>query len=186
MPELAEGVEGTELEAQEETEVVETEVEVNTDFAINAPLDEVADPEVFKKIVKKLRAENMRTRTKKNEASSELEEFKAWKESQLTEAEKLQARVDVAEKRAATLERAVILKEFGLDSDDEELAELVEKFVVGSAEEMRRNAQLLATKIAKPSVTKKFETGDRSPLKNKSVNSGGSFLVGLAKRDLGA
>lgn len=178
MPEQVEGAVVTPedgLEAQEEL-VVEAETkEVSTDRAINAPLEEVDDADTLKKMVKKLRSENARARTKNREEQTELDAFRAWKESQMTEQEKLQARLAAAEARVAEAERRAVLSEFGIDDD---LAE----FVTGSPEEMREKAERLAAKTAKKDglVPQLFDNSSRSPVSPKK-DDGGTFLEFLAQ-----
>lgn len=169
-------------EVQETTETAKDEavapLKADTNSSINAPLDEVEDPSVLKDMVKKLRAENAKTRTEKNASKSELEEFKAWKESQMTEAEKLQARLVAAEEKVAAAERRAIISEFNLPED---LAE----FVTGTEDEMRAKAEKLAARVASeathtaPSVPDAFKVPGGEPLKPKKKNSGAAFLEDL-------
>lgn len=128
-----------EVQETEETEEVETpEVEVTTNDTINASLDEVDDPDVLKKMVKKLRGEAAKTRTEKNAKEAELTEFRAWKESQMTATEKAEQRAQDAEARLLEVTRDAVAKEFGLDDD------LIE-FLEGVPEDkLREKAEKLA------------------------------------------
>lgn len=181
-----EKVQETTEDAEKTTEVTET-TEVDTNKSINASLDEIDDPDVLKQMVKKLRGENAKTRTEKQANKAELEAFQAWKESQMTELEKAQARAASLEEDLKAKTLALVLRDFELDEDAAE-------FVDGSSEdEMRAKAEKLAgyagrTKQSENStglVPDLFKTSAGNPVKTRK-DDGGEFLSWLAQRDLGA
>ena len=101
--------------------------------------------------IAQLRRENAKHRIQKQEKESELQEFRAWKDAQKTEAQKLQERAERAEKELTTLRldrlRAAVAKEAGLDPD------LADRIRGESEDEMLEDAKSLAKKYgAKPSV----------------------------------
>lgn len=162
---MPEQVEGT------EEEIVETEaLDVEDDTDKPTLTDEDKD-----KLIEKLRRENASRRVKSKEEQAELEAFRAWKESQMSEAEKLQARLKEAEDRLATATKKAVLAEYGLDQD---LAD----FVFGTEDEMVERAKVLAEKTRR--TTSRHE-GDRKPVAQKKDRDGGDLLQFLAVRDLG-
>lgn len=174
-----EEVQETETASEEVIEEPVTVLQVTTDSAINTPLDEVEDPETLKKMIKKLRGENAKSRTEKNSQKSELEEFRAWKESQMTELEKAQARIAELEERNSSVAREAVLAKYGIDEDDD-LAE----FVTGTREEMETKAaklsERLRTKEADP-VPDLFKNSSRGPVKTQTKDDGAAFLEFLAE-----
>jgi hypothetical protein len=175
----------SENEVQETETAVETEkteapaFEVNTDTSINASLDEIDDPDTLKKMVAKLRKENANARVKKNATEQELAEFRAWKESQMTEQEKLQKRAEELEQKYLATKREAILRAHGIDPEDE-LAELV----VGDEAQMEKVAATLAARIARETETNPvpdvFKNSAGQPVK-PGKDDGGSFLEILAR-----
>lgn len=113
-------VQETEATTETTTEVPETQ-KVNTNDAINASLDEIDDVDSLKEMVKKLRRENADKRTKTRETKAELEEFRAWRESQMTELEKTQAQLNEVKGLLHQTEIDKIKLEFDLTEDDIEL-----------------------------------------------------------------
>lgn len=140
------------------------------------------EAEQLREMVKKLRRENGKTRVQKNEVTAELEEFRKWKESQLTAAEKAEKRAAEAERELAEMKRAKLQREiadeFELDSD---LAE----FITGSdAKEMRAKAEKLAAKtVSKVAGASDFQPGSKGkpPVKPGTAKTGGAFLEELAR-----
>lgn len=172
--------ETTEVETSETEEAPSTLMKVDTDSSINASLDEIDDPDTLKKMVKKLRGENAKSRTEKNATKEELAEFKAWKESQMTELEKVQARQKEFEEKYLAKAREAVLLKYGIDEDDD-LAE----FVTGSEEEMEARAQKLSTRIKSSAeeglVPDLFKTPGRKPVKVQK-DDGANFLEILAQQ----
>lgn len=176
-------------QVQETTEDVVTETEtdngpfvVNTDTSINATLDEIDDPKTLKQMVKKLRGENAKARTEKQQLKTQAEKWAEYEESQKTELEKLQTRLAAAEERATQKAREAILRQHGIDPDDD-LAE----FITGTEEEMEKKAEKLASRLKKDSVVEDkpatlspqgFGSLDRQPVRTKK-SSGASFLENL-------
>lgn len=182
--------EGQEPEGtEEETPVVEepTPVTGNANDAINASLEDIDDPVLLKKMLKSLRGENAKSRLEKNAKESELTEFRAWKESQMTELEKANARADEAEAKAAEATRRAIIKEFDIDED-------LQEFLVGATEdEIRAKAEKLAKRAAAtgegekgqgvlPAGTTNLRPGKRGTPVGKaktSADEGAEFLEDL-------
>lgn len=171
-------------EAVQETETVETSAaatEVNTDTSINASLDEIDDPDTLRKMVSKLRKENAKSRTEKQELRSKADKWAEYEESQRTELEKLQARAEAAEKKALEKSREAILRGHGIDPDDD-LAE----FITGSEEEMTSKAAKLAERLGKQTantdglVPNLFKNPGGTPVKPKTQDEGAMFLEFLA------
>ncbi len=124
--------ENTEVETEE---VEETSTEVST-----------LTKEQLLKINKKLQNEAAAKRVKNKELDSELDEFRKWKDSQLSESEKTAKRLEELQKENQGLlldsQRTKLQREFDLDDDDLE-------FLSGDEAEMRRRAEKLAKRAGK-------------------------------------
>lgn len=172
-------------------EEVPTVLVVDTDKSINASLEEIDDPDTLKQMVKKLRGENAKARTKNKDEAAQLAEFQTWKESQMSELEKAQNRAETSEKRIQELARKLIFTEFGLEQDDDVAVE----YVTGTEEEMRAKAERYSARVGgKPSggaptndglVPELFKVPGGKPVTAKK-DDGGEFLTFLAHRDLGS
>lgn len=113
-----------------EPEVVETK----------KTLDQLSQEELVD-YVKSLRKENASHRTAKQAKDKELEEFRAWKESQKTELERATERAEKAEKDKLSLLRVNAALSVGLTEEDVE-------FVHGETEdEIKASAQKLAQRF---------------------------------------
>ncbi len=125
---------------QETTEPVGTEGTEPEVVETKKTLDQLT-PEELIDYVKVLRKENASHRTEKQAKSKELEEFKAWKDSQKTELEKAQERVDTLAKDNLSLMRTNAALSVGLTEDDVE-------FVTGTTkDEIQASAQKLAARF---------------------------------------
>lgn len=112
-------------------------VEGNTNDSINASLDDIDDPVVLKKMLKKVRGEAARNRVEKNDVAAKLKEYEDWKDSQRSELEKANKRAEEAEAKVLETLKKSIAKEFDIDED-------LQEFLVGSTEdEIRAKAQKL-------------------------------------------
>jgi hypothetical protein len=151
------------------------EKDVDTNASINSSLEEIDDPETLKKIVKKLRNENAKTRTNRQAEKAELEEFRKWQLSQKSETEKLRERAEQAEQERLEALREAVLAKYGIDESDD-LAE----FVTGTnRDELESRAKKIAERLKTSDATSGlFNTPGSSPVKKKA-SSGGEFLRGF-------
>lgn len=115
---------------EETTEVVETK----------KTLDQLSQDELID-YIKSLRKENAGHRTEKQAKAKELEEYRAWKESQKTDLEKVQDEAKRLKEENLSLLRTNAALAFGLDED-------VAEFVKGETEdEIKASAKKLAEKF---------------------------------------
>lgn len=162
------------------TEVTETET-VET----KKTLDQLSQDELID-YIKTLRKENASHRTEKQATKKELDEFRAWKESQKSDLERAQDEAKRLKDENLSLLRVNAALAFGLD---EEIAE----FVKGDTEdEIKASAQRLAEKFGtneealaqvagKSQVTDVF-AGNRGVPVNQKVDvkqQANDFLAGL-------
>lgn len=91
----------------------------------------------------KVRREAAGKRVKNNELESELEAFRKWKESQMTEVEKAQSRLAALESERVADYREIAQTKFGLDAEDME-------FIHGSTkEEILASAEKYSARVGK-------------------------------------
>lgn len=127
-------------DVQETTEPVETEVTETEVVETKKTLDQFSNEELID-YVKSLRKENASHRTAKQAKDKELEEFRAWKDSQKTELEKAQERADKLAEDNLSLMRTNAALSVGLSEDDVE-------FVSGTTEdEIKASATKLAARF---------------------------------------
>ena len=117
-------------EGTEGAEVVETK----------KTLDDLT-PEELKEYAKKLRKENASHRTAKQAKEKELEEFRAWKDSQKTELERAKERTEELQKENHSLLKTSIALGAGLTLEDVD-------FINGETpEDMKASAEKLAGRL---------------------------------------
>lgn len=128
------------------TEITEGQEPENTESEIvDEAIDAGALTDVQKDaLIKKLRQENAAKRVKNKATETELEEFKTWKTSQMTEAERTQARAAELEKENASLKveklQREVARKHNLDDD------LIEFLGGGDENEMNARAEKLAAR----------------------------------------
>lgn len=104
----------------------------------------------------KVRREAAGKRVKNNELETELDAFRKWKESQMTEVEKAQSRLSELEKERTTDFREIAQTKFGLDDEDME-------FIHGTTKaEILAAAEKYAARVGKK-VDKEEELSKGNP-----------------------
>lgn len=124
-------------EAVQETEVEENAVTGSVEFAL-----EDLGPDELVKEVKKLRRESAKHRTAKQQKDAELEEFRAWKDSQLSELEKAQKKASELEGELTELRREKQQKEAAKAAKLS--ADVADRIRGNTPEEMLEDAKRLA------------------------------------------
>lgn len=130
-----------------------TEITGSVDDAINAPLDEVDDPNVLRKIARQLRNENKNARLKNKDRDEKLSEYEKWKQSQMSELEK--ARADLEAERKSHRDTLVesVAHKYGVDDEYRE-------FLVGDT---RDELEERAKKLGKLGKSKEEDSGGAAP-----------------------
>lgn len=168
----------------QETNTAETEV--NTEVVETKKTLEQLTPEELIDYVKTLRKENASHRTEKQATKKELEEFRAWKDSQKTELEKIQDRAAQLEKDKLDLLRVNAALAAGLSENDVEFVSgTTEDEIKASAKKLAErfgtNDEALAQVAGKSNVTDVF-AGNRGAPVNQKVDvkqQANEFLAGL-------
>jgi len=127
--------------------VVAESTETEREPVVETPLKELSNDQLID-YIGKLNKENAKHRVAKQSVNAELDEFKKWKESQMSKEEKLAADNVALSKKARKADQFDVALQAGLDLDFYEL-------VNGDTEdEMLENAKKLAAKLpAKDSVS---------------------------------
>lgn len=140
-------------------------------------------PEELIDYVKTLRKENASHRTAKQAKDKELEEFRAWKDSQKTELERATERAETLRKENHSLLKTSIALAAGLTEADVE-------FVSGETpEEIKASAEKLAGRVKageKPSATNVFAGARGTPVGAGPTDTkalANQWLAGLVFKD---
>jgi hypothetical protein len=155
----------------EETQEVVEEQELVTDADV---LDSL-EPDDLKKEIKKLRRENAKHRTAKQSKDAELEEFRAWKDSQLTVLERAQKRASELEAQLSTHQREKQQRDAAKKADlDPDLADRVRG---DTFDEMVEDAKRLREKFPKSAVVRDAVVGStgKKPVGSKAEDSNSWF-----------
>lgn len=156
-------------EANETTPEVEAEV-VET----KKTLTELTNEELID-YVKTLRKENASHRTEKQATKKELDEFRAWKDSQKTELERAQEKAAELQKENYSLLKTSIALGVGLSLDDVD-------FISGETpEEMKASAEKLAARV-KPTDMKKSPVNVFAGSRGAPVSEGPKDTKALANQ----
>lgn len=153
VPVAPRGTEKDELDELLEEETPEDEEPVEDDSE-----DEETDTDLSKlskeelaKIARKLRRENAKRRVTTNQTTKEIEEFRKWKESQLTEKERLTARIKELEQEKASADHDKLVrrvaKKAGLS------LEVADRLRGETEEELLEDAISLAKLVGKRSAS---------------------------------